>query len=151
MIAYRIAGGGYPVFDGTGAERHGGRWNSPGRAVIYGGASFAICMLERLVYTAIGRAPANDRFVIIDIPDDLIETIDPGQLPGWERPGYGVSNAYGDNWYDERRSAVLLAPSAVTLIDRNVVINTRHPDVARITVSTEQPVQWDARLFARPG
>ncbi|AWJ85652.1 hypothetical protein TSH58p_19010 (plasmid) [Azospirillum sp. TSH58] len=150
MIAFRIAGANHPVFDGTGAELHGGRWNSRGRRVIYGGESFAICMLERLVYTAIGRAPVSDRFVSMAIPDDVVETVDPAHVPGWDEPGCAAAGAYGDRWFDEGRTAVLLVPSAVTAIDRNIIINQRHPDAARIAVSAEQPVRWDPRLFSRP-
>ena len=148
MIAFRIGGGLHPVYDGTGAELNGGRWNSPGRRVIYAGQSFAIALLERLVQTGIGRVPANDRFVSITIPDALaIETVDPAALPGWNDASLVASRAHGDRWYDERRSAALLVPSAVTTIDRNVVINAAHPDFGQIMAWREQPVRWDARLF----
>lgn len=151
MIVFRIGSGLHPVHDGTGAELRGGRWNSPGHRVIYCGQSFAVAMLERLVYTGIGRVPANDRFVSITIPDALaIETVDPAALPGWNDASQVTSRAYGDRWYAERRTAVLLVSSAVTTIDRNVVINAAHPDFGQIAASPEQPVQWDARLFARP-
>lgn len=151
MRAFRIGSGLHPVYDGTGAETHGGRWNSPGRRVIYAGESFAIAMLERLVYTAIGRIPANDRFVVIAMEETLvsIETVDPATLPGWDDPGNWVSRRFGDQWYDEGRSAALIVPSAVTRIDRNVVLNPMHADFGKIRVSVEEPVSWDARRFAR--
>jgi RES domain-containing protein len=149
LNAFRIGGAGHPIFDGAGAEPNGGRWNSPGRRFIYAGGSFAITMLERLVYTGIGRTPAADRFLEIDIPDHLIEMLDPATLPGWADAGRAVSIAYGDRWYDAQRSAALLIPSAVTKIDSNIAINQRHPDFGRITASAEQPVVWDPRLFRR--
>ena len=71
MRAYRIGSGAHPVFDGTGAALFGGRWNALNQRVIYGGGSFAIAMLERLCYTALGRVPAGDRFIEIDIPDSM--------------------------------------------------------------------------------
>jgi RES domain-containing protein len=148
--AFRIGGGGHPIFDGAGAEIHGGRWNSPGRRCIYAGGSFAIAMLERLVYSGIGRTPRGDRFVEIDIPDDLIEILDAATLPGWDHPGRAVAMAHGDLWYADRRSVALSIPSAVTKIDRNIAINQNHPDFARIVASVEQPVRWDDRLFRRP-
>jgi len=150
--AFRIAGGAHPVFDPTGAERHGGRWNSPGRRVIYAGESFAIAMLERLVYTGIGRIPERDRYVEIAIPERVaVETVDPLRLPEWDDPGHGAARAFGDRWHDEARTAVLLVPSAVTRIDRNLVINASHRDFAAIAASAERAVVWNRRLFARGG
>ena len=150
MIVFRIGSALHPVYDGTGAELRGGRWNSPGRRVIYAGQSFAIAMLERLVQTGIGRIPGNDRFVSITIPAALaIERVDPAAVPGWNDASLTASRAYGDRWYDERRTPILLVPSAITTIDFNVVINTAHPDFRQIAASPEQPVRWDARLFAR--
>jgi RES domain-containing protein len=34
-------------------------------------------------------------------------------------------------------------------MEQNLVINTSHPDFARITIGLETPVWWDERLFAR--
>ena len=150
MIAFRIAAGAHPVFDGEGARLRGGRWNSPGRGVIYAGSSFAIAMLERLVYTGIGTIPRTDRYVEIDIPDDAIERMDPVRLLGWDDPGSMAARAFGDRWYDDGRSVALLVVSAVTRIDRNLVINQAHPDFSRIRATPERPVARDFRLFARP-
>ena len=151
MKAYRIAGGSYPVFDAAGAELYGGRWNSAGRPVIYAGESFAIAMLERLVYTGIGRVPRDSRYVEIEIPDDLpVETVALLDLPGWDSADLAASRAFGDRWQAEGRGAVLSVPSVVTGIDRNLVLNPRHADFARLIAGAEQPVTWDRRLFSRP-
>ena len=149
MRAYRIGSGAHPVFDGTGAALFGGRWNALNQRVIYGGGSFAIAMLERLCYTALGRVPASDRFIEIDIPDSMIELFDERSHPGWDEPGSEVAVAHGAAWWREQRSAVLSVPSALTRIDRNLVINQDHPDMSRIAVGPEQPVRWDPRLFRR--
>ena len=68
LTAYRIADGRRPIFDGTGALLVGGRWNSPGRSVIYAAASYAAAMLERLVHAGTGRIPKKQRVVVITIP-----------------------------------------------------------------------------------
>lgn len=151
MRAYRIAGAGHPVFDGTGAELAGGRWNSRGRAVIYAGESFAIAMLERLVRTAIGKIPANDLYIEITIPEDVaIESLNAAALPGWDADDLRASRGFGDRWLEERRSAVLIVPSAVTRLDRNLLINPLHTEAARISPGSERPVDWERRLFRRP-
>jgi len=151
LKAYRIADGRYPVFDGTGAELYGARWNSPGRPAIYAGASFAIAMLERLVYSAIGKIPAGSRYVEIEISDKIVlEHVDPENMTGWALEDRIASRRFGDRWLEEQRTAILVVPSAVTRIDSNVVINPRHADFDRLLVSEERPVVWDHRLFARP-
>ena len=45
MRAFRIADRRHPIFDGTGAKLTGGRWNSPGRPVIYAAETFAGALL----------------------------------------------------------------------------------------------------------
>lgn len=148
--AYRVAVSDHPLFDGGGAALVGGRWNSPRRRVIYAGESFAIAMLERLVYAGINRLPDKDCSIEIVIPDDVsIEHVDPAALPGWDDPGYEASRAYGDRWYDERRSAVLIVSSAVIRCDRSLAINQMHPEFPRLRASDSRPVRRDVRLFSR--
>lgn len=149
MRAYRIGSGAHPVFDGTGASLYPGRWNAPRQRVVYCGASFAIAMLERLCYAALGRLPAGDRYVEVDVPDDSVEVFDEALHPGWDVPGSAVARGFASAWWRERRSAALLVPSAVTKIDRNLVLNQDHPDFARLRVGPEKPVPWDRRLFLR--
>ena len=45
------------------------------------------------------------------------------------------------------RSAILLVPSYVARVERNVVINSAHADAAGIETSLAEPVWWDERLF----
>lgn len=152
MKAFRIANARHTVFDGTGSERFGARWNSAGRKIIYSAESFALAMLERLVNAATGEMPHDDHYVAIEIPDAVsTEVFDPARHHGWDDPSRKilVARAYGDKWYEEGRSAVLIVPSAVTKIDRNLVINPAHPQFKLIKPSEERPVTWDARLFAK--
>ncbi|WP_225890073.1 RES family NAD+ phosphorylase [Indioceanicola profundi] len=149
LRVWRISGGGHPVFAGEGARLFGGRWNSPGRSVIYCGSSFAICMLERLVWSGIGRVPKGDLYVTVDIPDELVEHLDETKLPEWQEKDSEMARQFGDQWLDEARAAALSVPSAVTELDRNIIINPRHPDFGRITPSAERPVAWDSRLLGR--
>jgi RES domain-containing protein len=149
MRAYRIADRRFPIFDGTGAQRLGGRWNSPGHAVIYAAQTFAGALLEVLVHANLGRLPRTQAVVEIAIPDSLpIETIAARQLPGWNARDLVVSRAFGDQWLSERRTAVLLVPSVATGgREQNVLLNPAHPDFAAIAASDPEPVIWDERLF----
>ncbi len=138
--------------DGGGAFRFGGRWNSPGRHVIYAGVGFATAMLEKLVRTRIGRVPMRQQVAEIFLPAHVAtEEIGPAELPGWNDPGYMASLDFGNDWYDSRRSAALIVPSVPAMgYERNLLLNPLHADFGEIRSSRPRPVIWDARLFASP-
>jgi RES domain-containing protein len=69
--AYRIADRRHNILDGQGAAMFGGRWNSPGRRVIYAAETFAGAMLEVLVNAKIGRMPTQYAWIEILIGDDV--------------------------------------------------------------------------------
>jgi RES domain-containing protein len=104
-------------------------------------------MLERLVHGN-GHLPVNQHYVAINIPTSTsYEEITSDLLIGWNTPEPTISRDFGATWVRERRSALLLVPSFVVRLERNVVINPAHPDTARIAVGVPQPVWWDRRLF----
>jgi RES domain-containing protein len=154
MQVFRIGDGRHALWDGTGAAMVGGRWNSPGRPVIYGSLSYACCLLEILAPANIGRVPLTHCYVVADVPDAVfVERYDTSQLPvGWDSDDLSIARAVGDQWLQETRSAVLLVPSVVAKLEWNALVNTAHPDAAKISVSKKQKVIWDRRLFgnARP-
>ena len=128
---------------------HGARWTSPGRRVIYAAETYAGALLEILVHAS-GRVPRSQGYIEIQIPAGLaIEEITVDDVPRWNSPSFESARAFGDRWYDERRTPVLIVPSAVTLVERNVLINQEHPDFVRIRASRPSPVRWDARLWRR--
>lgn len=150
-VAYRIADARHPIFDGSGAQLIGGRWNSPGHAAIYAAASYAGAMLERLVHAGTGKIPKNQKVVVIRIPARVAtETWTAEKLPrGWDNDDNVVARAFGDQWLIRRRSAVLVVPSVVAKYEQNVVINPAHADFKWIVASRPESVIWDARLFQR--
>lgn len=149
LAAWRICKTHHPPFDGTGAQITGARWNSAGRPVIYAADSFAGAILEILAHALRPRTlPGPHHAVRIDVPEDLVETLDPAALPGWEAKGSPEARAFGDRWLEERRSAVLVVPALPARpVGHNVLVNPDHPDVVRITVSSPFAVPWDERLF----
>lgn len=151
MRAFRIADRRFPIFDGAGARVVGGRWNSPGRPVIYAAETFAGAVLEVLVHSNLGRLPKTHAVVQIMIPDTLpLEAVVAKKLPGWDADDQIVSRSYGDKWLREQRTAVLLVPSIVTRgRERNVLLNPEHRLFKRISASNPEDVGWDERLFQR--
>ena len=148
LRVYRIADRRHNVFDGTGAAMHGAGWNSPGRRVIYAAETYAGAMLEALAQANLGRLPKTQVWIEILIGKSVrVEEIDRPDVPGWQASNQHASRGYGDRWYDERRSAVLLVPSLVARQERNIAINPEHPDFSRIRATAPKPVIWDRRLF----
>jgi RES domain-containing protein len=135
--AYRIADRRHRIFDGEGAAMLGERWNSPGRRVIYAAETYAGAMLEVLANANIGRMPKHHAWIEILIGEDVsVEEVD-------QRP----RRIFGDKWYDEKRSTVLIVPSTVVRVERNVVINQEHPGFRKLRATAPKPVVWDERLF----
>jgi RES domain-containing protein len=148
LRCYRIADRRRKIFDGHGAALTGGRWNSPGRRIIYAAETYAGAMLEVLVHANIGKLPKTHSWIEILIGKGLrIEEVLPAAIPGWDAPDQRASRRYGDRWYDEGRTAVLIVPSIVTRPERNIAINQEHPEFRRIRATVPKPVIWDERLF----
>ena len=128
---------------------YGARWNSPGRRVIYAAETYAGALLEILVHAS-GGIPNTQAYIEIGIPAGLdAEAITPDDVPRWDAPTSQTARNYGDRWYDERRTPVLIVPSVVTYVEGNILINQAHPEFAKIRATEPAPVRWDARLWTR--
>jgi RES domain-containing protein len=99
---------------------------------------------------ASGSVPASQGFIEITIPSGLpIEVITEDDVPGWDGSSPAQARSFGDRWYDEQRTPVLIVPSVVTRVESNILINQEHRDFARIRASQPVPVRWDDRLWTR--
>jgi len=153
LTCYRIGdpNGAYPIFDATGSTIAPGRWNDAISPVIYASEHFSTALLEKLVRGA-GELPPNQHAVTITIPRGLTyEVFLPPSLPGWDRVPAKVSKTFGAQWQAQKRSLILLVPSVVARVDRNVLINPAHAEFAEVECGLHEPVFWDRRLFAAGG
>ena len=136
---------------GTGAKLSGGRWNDVGVALVYAAGSRALACLETFVHLNAGGLPLNRYLVEIDVPDDVwasAEVATPDTLPvGWDAEPAGlVSLAFGTDWANGNRSALLLVPSVIVPEEQNALINPAHPDAAKITARKVRKWLYDPRL-----
>ena len=145
MRAFRISNARYFALDGTGAAMQGGRWNSPGRGPVYACETYSGALLEILVRVNVLTPPPNLVYTVIEIPDEVPR--EEVHLMDVSLEDETATRRLGNAWYDGLRSAVLFVPSAVTRVERNIVLNTRHEHFSKIQVSDPQPVWWDRRLF----
>jgi RES domain-containing protein len=149
MLAWRACKVRHDPFDGTGAKLVGGRWNSAGRAVIYASDSFAGALLEILVHSGRPRTlPGPHHALEIHIPDDLVERLEPADLPGWDRRDSTEARRFGDRWLVDARTPVLVVPAISSRpIGRTVLVNPAHPAAGRIRKGRAFAVPWDERMF----
>ena len=138
------------AWDGGGARRAGGRWNSPGVAVVYCSGSLSLALVEVLVHLPAGLLPAYSA-IPVEIDDALVTTLAPGELPAHWRddPAPQATRTLGDAWVAGQRSAALAVPSVVVPGESNYVLNPAHPDFSRIRIGKPQAFPFDARLAAR--
>ncbi|SMB99825.1 RES domain protein [Hymenobacter roseosalivarius DSM 11622] len=133
------------------ASGNRGRWNSKGHFVIYTASSRALACLENVVHR--GGEGLNQRFrvVVIQIPDDLaVENIALEELPpSWHKTrSYALCQPLGDAWYERKTAAVLRVPSSIIASEYNYILHARHPDFARIRISSREEFAFDPRIKA---
>jgi RES domain-containing protein len=140
MLAWRVCRGPFADLSGEGARRYGGRWNSPGRPLVYAAESAALAVLEVRVHLDLDWSVLPDDYVLVAI--DLL-TLDPesiAEIPGDPR-------AVGDAWLASGASALLRVPSAIVRESANILINVAHPDAKRIAIASVRPFSFDERLW----
>src|SRR5437867_8573189 len=123
------------AFIGEGARLYGGRWNSPGVAVVYGSQHKSLAALELLVHLN-PRRPNRFKTFFFQFPYSLVENVLLRDLPkDWlEQPPPPSTQQLGDAWVRESRSAVLAVPSIIIPEELNYMVNPGHPDFKRITI-----------------
>ncbi len=153
LVKARHAG---QAFDGEGARRYGGRWNSPGTPMVYASESRALAALELLVHVPANLLSQPFRFFRIDIPPRFIRSLTPGPSPhaplpsGWNAPLISpATQALGDEWIASGRSVVLRVPSAVIPEENNYLINPAHPDFKKLAIAEPEPFSFDPRIAVK--
>ena len=133
-----------PGLDGEGARRIGGRWNSPGRPIVYTSDAPALAALELFIHlesdqrTLSGLPPLA--LVGIDIEDGLIAYR--SDLP----TEYADQQRWGDAWLAQGEALAVAVPSVVIRWEVNVLLNPRHPDMSKVRLVSTDPFNFDPRL-----
>ena len=88
-----------------------------------------------------------------DLPGDLrVEEADLDGLPEDWRTDERLTRSLGDAWLDGVSACLLCIPSVIVPIpdadDRNIIVNHRHGDAARIAISSIERFEYDPRLLA---
>jgi RES domain-containing protein len=138
---------------GAGAKATGGRWNRPGTPMLYSAASIALACLETLVHLKVDALPMNRYLVSIGVPEAVWNAamlFDPAAHIGWDALPHGmVSLDAGEQWVTGNASLLYVVPSVIVPLERNVLINPHHPDMAHLTFRKVQKWTYDSRLAHR--
>jgi RES domain-containing protein len=137
MIAWRLCRRPYATLDGEGARRFGGRWNSPGRAVVYLADHPALAALEVRVHLDLpfDLLPSDYVLMQVDLPDPA--SIEPA----------GTTVIAGDTWLTATSSATVRVPSVLVPHAWNLLLNPRHHDAAQTEIREIEPFQFGPRLW----
>lgn len=147
---WRIDRPGRDAFSGEGARLFGGRWNSPGVAVVYLSAHLSLAALEILVH----QRPLTPRgkYLAWEIrwDDAQTERLPAKALPPrWrESPPGPASMAIGDEWARAERSLILAVPSTIVPEEENYLLNPAHPDFQRLRIPKPIDFAFDPRLLS---
>jgi len=149
LTCFRIGDplGAHPIFDAAGSAIAPGRWNTPGSPVLYASEHLSTALLEKLVHGS-GLLPPHQHYIEITIPRGMTyEVFSPPSLPGWDMMPATVSKLFGEAWCNEKRSLILIVPSVIARVERNILLNPSHPEFMYVEASLHEPVFWDRRLF----
>ncbi len=148
---WRIDKPGRDAFSGEGARLFGGRWNSPGVAVVYLSEHQSLAALEIMVH----QQPLTPRGKYLAYratwDDAQMERLSGKKLPAKWRlsPSAPANMAVGDQWSKEQRSLILAVPSAIVPNEWNYLLNPAHPDFRKLQIAKPAAFDFDPRLLGR--
>ena len=149
MIVFRLANPRYVDLSGKGAQIHGGRWNSRGRAMVYTSSSRALALTECLVHLSPDTLP-DLVLISIEIPKNTVmEEIKMQDLPkGWDNyPPLSQTQSLGDEFLKNRASLLLKVPSAVVFAEFNYLLNPSHESIEGVKIRSSEKFELDNRLL----
>lgn len=136
------------AFTGEGARRYGGRWNSPGIAIVYTAESQSLAALEMVVHLDSSELLHNYVVFEVGIDESLVAKVETSHLPrNWraDPPPMKVLEI-GDAWAEAGTSVVLRVPSAILPPEHNFLLNPRHRDFSKLRIGKPSAFRFDPRL-----
>ncbi|MBA3544074.1 MAG: RES domain-containing protein [Chthoniobacterales bacterium] len=148
---WRIDKPGREAFSGEGAKRFGGRWNSPGVAVVYLSEHQSLGALE--IFVHLQPLLPHEKYLayFVEWEEAQMETLAPKKLPpDWRTSPPGPATMqFGDQWVREERSLILAVPSVILPSERNFLLNPAHPKFRQLRRHKPVEFAFDDRLAGR--
>jgi RES domain-containing protein len=136
------------AFDGEGARRFGGRWNSKGNQCIYVAGSESLAILEILVHLESDAILKTYTLIKSTIAQSQIMRLEK-LPPNWRlNPAPSETALIGDQWLKSQQSLALKIPSAIVPREFNYLINPNHPEMNALMNNMEAfELSVDPRLL----
>jgi len=136
------------ALDGIGAIRGGGRWNTPGHAVVYLAETAAGAMLEILAHLPLEEADLPEQYKLLRVEAGTgapVETLNVSAT--WWQANPGVTQRIGDAWLESATAVLARVPSAIMPYTWNYLLNPLHADSAKARVVQASEHLYDPRLL----
>jgi RES domain-containing protein len=140
------------AFTGDGAEMTGGRWNYKGHPLVYTSENLSLAALELFVHVSPGSLPDDLISIRGKLPDPVsTQEIEAADLPSHWRsyPAPAELQSIGTDWLVEQTSLVLIVPSAINSVEKNILLNPAHREIKKLKVETGRPFRFDPRMFGK--
>ena len=140
MLAWRLCRAPFADLAGEGARQYGGRWNSPGRPLVYAASTAALAVLEVRVHLDLSFDLLPDDFTLVTIDLDELAVEVVAVMPSLPR-------SIGDDWLREVRTPVLQVPSAIVPESPNFLFNPAYSPASGARIVDTRPFAFDPRLW----
>lgn len=141
------------AFDGEGARKYPGRWNTQATAMIYTAGSLALAALEMLVHLESTDLLNLYSRIPVSFDKSLCLNFRKEDLPkSWSgHPAPFETKKIGTDWVHGNKSAVLRVPSAIIDSEFNFLLNPLHPDFKKIKIGKAEQFKFDSRIAKKMG
>ena len=140
------------ALSGEGARLYGGRWNNPGRPVIYTAESLALATLEILVHVKSYKELDDYQKIRFEFDEDFFTNIKLENLPVNWRAGRTTDETrrLGDDWLKRSDYPILQVPSVIIPEECNYLLNPLHPEFSKIKSGLTKSFSFDSILKRKP-
>ncbi len=148
MRLWRISN--HADLSGMGGVRFPARWHHKGRRILYAAEHPAGALAEFLAHLDLEDMPGSFQLLTLELPDDTpCPAVEAGQLPENWTVKVPATREIGSRWLMKGESLLLRVPSVLVPQAFNVLINPRHPDAAKLSLTDTQRVPLDSRFTRR--
>ena len=144
MQLWRLTRAPFLTLDGSGPEKHGARWVSPGLPVVNFASEPGLAVLVVLRYLPRDLAGIDTDYLLGWTEIDA----EPERLPFVDDPD--AKRRRGDDWRKSGRSLLAAVRSAVLPEADVIMMNPQHPDAARVPPLECRPFDFRQTLSLPP-
>ncbi len=120
--------------------------------MVYTSENLSLAALELFVHVSPGIIPDDLISMRGKLPDSVstIEIAESDLPSSWRNyPAPDELPTIGTDWLLGAKSLVLIVPSAINALEKNLLLNPAHSEIKRLKIDASQPFQFDPRMFGK--